>query len=621
LAALPATSTQLVNACFAFGYDDVIPASWGDELLAVGCLDQLAARGDGPAMACICPLVREQLRGTPGLGDAAVRLVSPPVAAALYLRATGGPDQRITYVGDCPGAGHPSIDIHLSPAQFLTLLAERGVVPGAQRPVPNERGHPVRDRRRHYSLPGGVPAPQWLASEGIERTLVDLGDLASLDPAAHGGRTLVDLAPRLGCVCSGALAGCGAAEARTAVMVHEPPRSADEVVDHAVMVSVADDTPARMTSQAGDVSWPAFVSALGSVWGGGSVRVGVPAAAVPGSVAAPAAPAPARSAPPARRTEPRAAAAPASVPVNRPRVPKRLGDEGRILPRAYHAPRPARPAAGGAAPPPAAPPRDERLTAAAYGPAWAARRPTPASVPRTTGVREVRTRLASADRWLLTSLVFAGSVMVAVLTSVFTVRGLEGSFARPVAAAPARTDTVYVAAASREPAAEHIAAPTPPPVAAETSAAPASDGAARALADAPPKAARSASAAARPARERAVPARPRPTPAPQRTVVAERPRAVQTSVPNGTVPATTQPPPATAPATTVQTPAPQTATATATPAPTTAPTPVIHDSAAASNAQVLEELRSIRNEIESRKRHVDSLTHALDSLKKSDPPR
>jgi allophanate hydrolase subunit 1 len=65
--------------------------------------------------------------------------------------------------------------------------------------------------------------------------------------------------------------------------------------------------------------------------------------------------------------------------------------------------------------------------------------------------------------------------------------------------------------------------------------------------------------------------------------------------------------------------APTTAPQTATPAATAVP--VVHDSAAATNAQVLEELRSIRNEIEARKKHVDSLTHALDSLKKTDPSR
>ncbi|HEY7896244.1 MAG TPA: hypothetical protein VIC24_15180 [Gemmatimonadaceae bacterium] len=607
LAALPATPTQLVNACVAFGYDDVIPASWGDELLAVGCLDQLAARGDQPAMACICPLVREQLRGTTGLGDAAVRLVSPPVAAALYLRATAGADQRITYVGDCPGAGHPSIDIHLSPAQFLTLLAERGIVPGAQRPVSNDPGRVVRDRRRHYSLPGGVPAPQWLASEGIERTLVDLGDLASLDPAAHGGRTLVDLAPRLGCVCSGALAGCSAADARSAVMLHEPPRSTEEVVDHAVIVSVADGTPARTMPHAGEVSWPQFVSSLGAVWGGGAM-------------------APARPVPVARAAVPAPAAGAPRAPVHRPRVPKRLGDEGQIVPRAYQARRPPRPAAA----PPAAAPRDDRLTTTPpYGPAWAARRPTPASVPRTTGVREVRTRLASADRWLLASLVVGGSLLVASLTSVLTVRGLRGSLdAAPVAAAPVRPDTVVVASAPRESVPERVAA-VPPPVAAETSAAPDPGGAARALADAPPQAARSASAAARSARARAVPARPRPTPVEHRTLVADRPRSPATHVPNA-VPRAAASPVAAVPAATTgttavpaqQTPvqsAPTTAPQTATPAATAVP--VVHDSAAATNAQVLEELRSIRNEIEARKKHVDSLTHALDSLKKTDPSR
>ena len=45
------------------------------------------------------------------------------------------------------------------------------------------------------------------------------------------------------------------------------------------------------------------------------------------------------------------------------------------------------------------------------------------------------------------------------------------------------------------------------------------------------------------------------------------------------------------------------------------------DSAAASNAQVLQALREIHEEIEARKHHIDSLSRALDSLKKPDPPR
>lgn len=590
LAALPATSTQLVNACLAFGYDDVVPASWGDELVAVGCLDQLAARDAGPAMACICPLVREQLRGAHGVNDAAVRLVSPPVAAALYVRATSRVPLRLTYVGDCPGAGHPSIDVHLTPSQFLTLLAERGIAPGAQRPVPNEDGRASRDRRRHYSLPGGVPSPEWLASEGIDRTLVDLGDLASLDPAAHGGRTLVDLAPRLGCVCSGALAGCAAADARNAVTLHEPPRSGDEVVDHAVIVSVADDAPARTTPKPHDVSWPEFISALGGAWGAGNADM------------APAAPRAARV----------TAVSAAHPPARRPRVPKRLGEEGAMLPRAYQTPRAAKRAASrGIATErfdraTEAPPRRERVTAAAEAgsaPARARRLSHEAGTPHASLPRDVRMRLSTADRWLLSGLVLTGSVVVAVLSSVFTVRGMSSAPAHaPVAVAPARPETVFVAASPREPAPKP-AATASVPVAESVSTLP-PDRAGGAVADAPPTAARQATAAVRPTRVRAVPARTRPTPA----LVADHPHG---PVPNGTVPGAAPPAAAPTPSTTIP-------PALSSPKPAPVAT---QDSAAASNAQVLQELHEIRNEIEARKHHVDSLTHALDSLKKGDPPR
>lgn len=587
LAALPATSTQLVNACLAFGYDDVVPASWGDELLAVGCLDQLAARDAGPAMACICPLVREQLRGANGVNDAAVRLVSPPVAAALYVRATSRVPLRLTYVGDCPGAGHPSIDVHLTPSQFLTLLAERGIAPGAQRPVPDENGRASRDRRRHYSLPGGVPSPEWLASEGIDRTLVDLGDLASLDPAAYGGRTLVDLAPRLGCVCSGALAGCAATDARNAVMLHEPPRSGDEVVDHAVIVSVADDTPARTTPKPHDVSWPEFISALGGAWGAGNK--GAPAA------------------PPDARAR---AVAMAHPPARRPRVPKRLGEEGAMLPRAYQSPRGARRASSrGIAnerfdTATEAPPPRERLAAAAEAISARTRRLShEAGTPHASQPRDVRMRLSTVDRWLLSGLVLTGGVVVAVVSSVLTVRGMSSASAHAaVAVAPPRPDTVFVAASPREPAPERVAAASVP-VAESVSTAP-PDRAGRAVADAPPKAARQTTAAVRPTRVRAVPARPRPTPA----RVADHPHG---PVPNGTMPGVA--PPAVAPT-------PSTTIAPALSPPKPAPI-ATQDSAAASNAQVLQELREIRNEIEARKHHVDSLTHALDSLRKGDPPR
>ncbi|HKV52605.1 MAG TPA: hypothetical protein VJO52_15525, partial [Gemmatimonadaceae bacterium] len=118
-----------------------------------------------------------------------------------------------------------------------------------------------------------------------------------------------------------------------------------------------------------------------------------------------------------------------------------------------------------------------------------------------------------------------------------------------------------------------------------------------------------------------------------RTLVAERPRTPATQPPNavphvapssaGTIPAATTgaatSPAQQTPGQSVPTAVSQAATTAAAPAPPAA-APIIHDSAAATNAQVLEELRSIRSEIEARKKHVDSLTHALDSLKKVDQP-
>ena len=49
---------------------------------------------------------------------------------------------------------------------------------------------------------------------------------------------LLDLAPRLGCVCSGAIAGVPVSQARAAVVALEPPRSPTPVVEQDIHVPV-----------------------------------------------------------------------------------------------------------------------------------------------------------------------------------------------------------------------------------------------------------------------------------------------------------------------------------------------------------------------------------------------
>src|SRR5256885_9228305 len=126
LAALPATPIQLAHACALVGYQHVVPASWGDELIALASLRALRDHAQLPAIQCSCPYVAHRLLavGT-DLRPFLVSLVSPPVVLARYLRAAYGPRKlRITYVGRCPGAADESIDARLTPEELLAIFVD-----------------------------------------------------------------------------------------------------------------------------------------------------------------------------------------------------------------------------------------------------------------------------------------------------------------------------------------------------------------------------------------------------------------------------------------------------------------------------------------------------------------
>lgn len=245
LAALPATPVQLVHACRALGYDVAFPASWGDEVVAGSCLERLHEFGDGPAILCSCPLVVERLtRSGEELAPFMMNLLSPPVAAARYLRALYGERPvHITYAGSCPSASDPSIDARISPAELLLAFEERGIVPAAQ-PEYFESVLPP-DRRRYESIPGGAPYAERLDEVDAGRTLTELScddDEIALEIAQRlvtHERELIDLAPRMGCVCSGALAVGTPSAARTRLTALEPPRAHAPVLDPSIHVDAA----------------------------------------------------------------------------------------------------------------------------------------------------------------------------------------------------------------------------------------------------------------------------------------------------------------------------------------------------------------------------------------------
>lgn len=246
LAAHPATPVQLAHACLRAGFANVIPASWGDELVAAAVLRRLPEFGSGPAIQCSCPIVAHRLLTSGGdLRPVMLPLVSPPVAAARYVRSLARPAiARITYVGACPGAVDESIDIRMTPEALIALLAERNIRLDEQPRVFESVIPP--DRRRFRSLPGGVPAPEMLWADGAARSLVEAGgDDFVAEIAQHllaGENVLIDASVRLGCACAGAVHG--AREPRQQVAMLEPPRATSPVVDESPAIDLEMPVPA-----------------------------------------------------------------------------------------------------------------------------------------------------------------------------------------------------------------------------------------------------------------------------------------------------------------------------------------------------------------------------------------
>ena len=246
-AALPATPVQLAHACHRLGYASAFPATWGDELLAGACLRELEARGADPAILCTCPNVRERLlRSGDDLAPWMISLVPPPVAVARYLRAAYGANNlHITYAGACPGARDASIDAQLAPSELLALCREHGVSPAGQ-PQFFEGVIPP-DRRRSLSMPGGAPSDSALRDAGGGHYLTELAaddalaDLA--DRMIARSPVLVDIAPHVGCACSGIGDAVGGGDERRDLIALEPPRSREPMLDPSVVVDLSMPLP------------------------------------------------------------------------------------------------------------------------------------------------------------------------------------------------------------------------------------------------------------------------------------------------------------------------------------------------------------------------------------------
>jgi hypothetical protein len=258
LAAAPATPVQLIHACMSAGFSAVVPASWGDELIAARAIDRVCST-DGPVVQCSCPLVSRRLATH---GDALTPMVfasvAPAVATALYVRALYAPAVvEITFAGACPAGADPAIDGRVSCAELLETLRARGI---DVQTAPTEFDSVLPpDRRRFYSEAGGTPARSALHRRAPAADFVELGhENFAVDLAQHllaNSRMLIDLAPALGCACSGAQPGLTLAERRARVREQEPPRAMGPVVEHELTLAldrslpVADGAQLPMTAR------------------------------------------------------------------------------------------------------------------------------------------------------------------------------------------------------------------------------------------------------------------------------------------------------------------------------------------------------------------------------------
>lgn len=234
LAASPALPVQLMHAALRAGFDAVVPASLGDELVAGETLRLAQLKGRRPVVQCACPFALEQLchRGA-NLADAVIAVAPAAVALARGLRNEESRALHITYIGGCPGAQDPSIDLQVLPDAFLRGLQRKGIETSSQPDFFSNRVPP--DRRRFLSIPGGAPRPQ-LVEATLRRTVVALDAnanpmLAVADALLEGGVTMIDPAGAYRCVCAGADRGLPIADARFAITRHEPPRAIAAVCD------------------------------------------------------------------------------------------------------------------------------------------------------------------------------------------------------------------------------------------------------------------------------------------------------------------------------------------------------------------------------------------------------
>jgi diguanylate cyclase (GGDEF)-like protein len=239
----PASSEQLINACYEAGFRAVTRGVIGDELVAAEYLKLWEEEPWGTLIRSTDPVVVETVRTQfPELLPYLAPVTSPAVAEARYLRAQHGPGVKIAFAGVCPPVASPDLDAAITYGDLDQLFRIRGVSVLAQatyfQRVPEER-------RRHLSAAGGLPLALLEESRYSSRRFRKIRGLDALPAVARAVAVdrldlgFVDILSTEGALDHPLSGPMEELYWRRELMASiEPPRSRQPVVDGTVVASI-----------------------------------------------------------------------------------------------------------------------------------------------------------------------------------------------------------------------------------------------------------------------------------------------------------------------------------------------------------------------------------------------
>lgn len=240
----PATPEQLINACYAAGFRTVTHGIIGDELVAAEYLRLWDDEPWGTLIRSTDPAVVETIKSHyPELVPYLAPVMTPIAAEARYLRALYGPDRKIAYAGICPPVRGIDVDAVITFGDLDQIFRMLGVSVLQQ---PNFFVRVPEERRRHVSMPGGLPlallesSPRYMSRRF--RTVRGLDTLTAISRAVVQDRLdlgFIDILSTEGMLAHPLSGPQDELYWRRALLASaEPPRSQQPIVDGTVVASV-----------------------------------------------------------------------------------------------------------------------------------------------------------------------------------------------------------------------------------------------------------------------------------------------------------------------------------------------------------------------------------------------